>query len=101
MEDLSKKYDERTLKLIIETLLDSGLEYDTEFDDSMCDEIVEDSAKLNSSTLFFSKISDIIKDIPALRQFSSPFEAAAKAAGNRPGAMFVPPALFSSGLIAI
>ena len=39
MEDLSKKYDERTLKLIIETLLDSGLEYDTEFDDSMCDEI--------------------------------------------------------------
>lgn len=44
------------------------------------DEIVEDSAKLNSSTLFFSKISDVIKDIPALRQFSSPFEAAAKAA---------------------
>ena len=43
-------------------------------------EIVEDSTKLNSSTLFFSKISDIIKDIPALRQFSSPFEAAAKAA---------------------
>jgi len=43
-------------------------------------EIVEDSAKLNSSTLFFSKISDVIKDIPALRQFSSPFEAAAKAA---------------------
>jgi len=43
-------------------------------------EIVEDSTKLNSSTLFFSKISDVIKDIPALRQFSSPFEAAAKAA---------------------
>ena len=39
MEDLSKKYDERTLRLIIETLLDSGLEYEAEFDDSMCDEI--------------------------------------------------------------
>ena len=39
MEDLSKKYDERTLRLIIETLLDSGVEYDAEFDDSMCDEI--------------------------------------------------------------
>ena len=39
MEDLSEKYDERTLKLIIETLLDSGLEYDAEFDESMCDEI--------------------------------------------------------------
>ena len=39
MEDLSKKYDERTLRLIIETLLDSGVEHDAEFDDSMCDEI--------------------------------------------------------------
>lgn len=39
MEDLSKKYDERTLRLIIETLLDSGLEYDAEFDEYMCDEI--------------------------------------------------------------
>ena len=39
MEDLSEKYDERTLRLIIETLLESGLEYDAEFDDSMCDEI--------------------------------------------------------------
>ena len=44
MEDLSKKYDERTLRLIIETLLDSGLEYEAEFDDSMCDEI-DDSLK--------------------------------------------------------
>jgi len=33
MEDLSEKYDERTLRLIIETLLESGLEYDAEFDD--------------------------------------------------------------------
>jgi len=39
MEDLSEKYDERTLRLIIETLLESGLEYDAEFDDRMCDEI--------------------------------------------------------------
>ena len=44
MEDLSKKYDERTLRLIIETLLESGLEHDAEFDDSMCDEI-DDSLK--------------------------------------------------------
>ena len=39
MEDLSKKYDERTLRLIIKILLESGVEYDAEFDDSMCDEI--------------------------------------------------------------
>jgi hypothetical protein len=39
MEDLSKKYDERTLRLIIGTLLESGLEHDTEFDNDMCDEI--------------------------------------------------------------
>ena len=35
MEDLSKKYDERTLRLIIETLLESGLEHDAEFEDSI------------------------------------------------------------------
>ena len=39
MEDLSKKYDERTLRLIIQTLLESDMDYDSEFDDSMCDEI--------------------------------------------------------------
>ena len=39
MEDLSKKYDERTLRLIIQTLLESGVEHDAEFDDSICDEI--------------------------------------------------------------
>jgi len=44
MEDLSKKYDERTLRLIIQTLIESGVEYDDEFDDSMCDEI-EDALK--------------------------------------------------------
>jgi hypothetical protein len=44
MEDLSKKYDERTLRLIIQTLLESDMDYDSEFDDSMCDEI-DDSLK--------------------------------------------------------
>jgi hypothetical protein len=44
MEDLSKKYDERTLRLIIETLLESGLEHDDEFDDSMCD-VIDDALK--------------------------------------------------------
>jgi hypothetical protein len=39
MEDLSKKYDERTLRLIIQTLLESDIDYDSEFDDSMCYEI--------------------------------------------------------------
>jgi hypothetical protein len=39
MEDLSKKYDERTLRLIIQTLIESGLEDDAGFDDSICDEI--------------------------------------------------------------
>jgi hypothetical protein len=39
MEDLSEKYDERTLRLIIQTLLESGVKYDAEFDDDMCDEI--------------------------------------------------------------
>jgi hypothetical protein len=39
MEDLSKKYDERTFSLIIETLLEGTIDFDAEFDDSMCDEI--------------------------------------------------------------
>ena len=39
MEDLSKKYDKRTLRLIIETLLEGNIDFDAEFDDSMCDEI--------------------------------------------------------------
>jgi hypothetical protein len=39
MEDLSKKYDERTLRLIFETLLEENIDFDAEFDDSMCDEI--------------------------------------------------------------
>jgi hypothetical protein len=39
MEDLSKKYDERTLRLIIETLLEENIDFDGEFDDSICDEI--------------------------------------------------------------
>jgi len=43
-------------------------------------DIVEDSSKLDKSTIFFSKIAEVVKDIPGLRKFSSPFEAAAKAA---------------------
>jgi hypothetical protein len=39
MKDLSKKYDERTLRLIIETLLEENIDFDAEFNDSMCDEI--------------------------------------------------------------
>ena len=41
MEHLSKKYDKRTLRLIIETLLDSGLEYEAEIDDRMSEEIYD------------------------------------------------------------
>jgi hypothetical protein len=43
-------------------------------------DIAEDSSKLDKSTIFFSKIAEVVKDIPGLRKFSSPFEAAAKAA---------------------
>lgn len=39
MEDLSKKYDERTIRLIIETLVDEGIDFDSNFDESVCDEI--------------------------------------------------------------
>jgi hypothetical protein len=41
MKDLSKKYDERTLRLIIRTLLEENIDFDSEFDDSICDEIDE------------------------------------------------------------
>jgi hypothetical protein len=41
--------------------------------------LAEDSAKINSSTAFFSGLSNIAKDIPGLRKLSGPFEAAAKA----------------------
>jgi hypothetical protein len=43
------------------------------------DNLATDSAKLNSSTAFFSGLSNVTKDIPGLRQLSGPFEAAAKA----------------------
>lgn len=43
-------------------------------------DIVEDSAKLDKSTLFFSKISEVLKGIPILKSFAGPFEAASKAA---------------------
>ena len=43
-------------------------------------DLVEDSSKLDKSTMWFSALSEVVKDIPGLRKFSSPFEAAAKAA---------------------
>jgi len=48
MEDLSKKYDERTLRLIISTLLEvfeeESLNYENSFDDTIC-EYIDDSLK--------------------------------------------------------
>ena len=41
--------------------------------------VAEESSKLDKSTAFFSKASEVVKDIPGLRKFSGPFEAAAKA----------------------
>jgi hypothetical protein len=43
-------------------------------------DIVEDSSKLDKSTLFFSKISEVLKGTPILKSFAGPFEAASKAA---------------------
>ena len=43
-------------------------------------DIVEDSAKLDKSTLFFSKMSEVLKGTPILKSFAGPFEAASKAA---------------------
>jgi hypothetical protein len=42
--------------------------------------LVDDSAKLDKSTKYFSMLSEVAKDIPGLRKLSSPFEAASKAA---------------------
>ena len=42
--------------------------------------LVDDSAKLDKSTKYFSALSEVVKDIPGLRKLSSPFEAASKAA---------------------
>ena len=42
--------------------------------------IANDSAKLDKSTRFFTLLSDVVKDIPGLRQFSAPFEKASEAA---------------------
>jgi hypothetical protein len=41
--------------------------------------IANDSAKLDKSTRFFTLLSGVIKDIPGLRQFSTPFEKATEA----------------------
>ena len=42
--------------------------------------LVDDSARLDKSTKYFSMLSEVAKDIPGLRKLSSPFEAASKAA---------------------
>ena len=42
--------------------------------------LVEDSAKLDKSTMWFSALSQVTTDIPGLRKLAGPFEAAAKAA---------------------
>jgi len=50
---------------------------------SLADEytkLAEDSSKLDKSSQFFTGLSKIISDIPILRNFSTPFEAAAEAA---------------------
>jgi len=43
-------------------------------------ELVDDSSKLDRSTMWFSALSEVVKDVPGLRKLSGPFEAAAKAA---------------------
>jgi len=43
-------------------------------------QLADDSSKLDKSTLWFSSLSEVVKDIPGLRKLSSPFEEAAKAA---------------------
>jgi plasmid maintenance system antidote protein VapI len=50
---------------------------------SLADEytkLAEDSSALDKSSRFFTGLSKIVSDIPILRQFSTPFEAAAEAA---------------------
>ena len=39
---------------------------------------------IDKSTIFFSKIAEVVKDIPGLKKFSSPFEAAAEAGEGAP-----------------
>ena len=43
-------------------------------------QLADDSSKLDKSTLWFSSLSEVVKDIPGLRKLSGPFEEAAKAA---------------------
>jgi len=42
-------------------------------------DLAESSAEIDSNTVFFSSLSEFVKDIPGLRKLSGPFEAAAKA----------------------
>jgi hypothetical protein len=43
-------------------------------------ELAENSADLDKSTIWFSAIAEVAKDIPGLRKISGPFEAASQAA---------------------
>jgi hypothetical protein len=43
-------------------------------------ELAENSADLDKSTIWFSSIAEVVKDLPGLRKISGPFEAASKAA---------------------
>jgi hypothetical protein len=43
-------------------------------------ELAENSADLDKSTIWFSSIAEVAKDIPGLRKISGPFEAASQAA---------------------
>jgi hypothetical protein len=43
-------------------------------------ELAENSADLDKSTIWFSSLAEVAKDIPGLRKISGPFEAASKAA---------------------
>lgn len=43
-------------------------------------DLVNDSSKLDRSTMWFSALSEVVKDVPGLRKLSGPFEKAAEAA---------------------
>ena len=43
-------------------------------------ELAENSASLDKSTMWFSAVAEVAKDIPGLRKLSGPFEAASQAA---------------------
>jgi hypothetical protein len=70
--------EEKILKKQVENLSaarDNAQELAKEFRD-----LVNDSSKLDKSTMWFSAISKVATDIPGLRKLAGPFEEAAKAA---------------------